>query len=359
MSSISERLLEGRIKKFLMNSFESLGTHLKDADPIWTMRIENITMKAMINALEGMHSENPVKDAKLILQGLGFTPVEIRWHPDQGQGEIFLSISRIWKRPIESDQMLQTFVKGVCRGIGSLFFGPKTVVMVRLVDDREIPPRYRALFEFRPATKEEIEKEERLMAEKIQLDTRLDAQRESVDDSRPQNILMEIVGAVFSEMVPKEMMNELFVASLSWFAQQHLPHEWDALEPLLKRYPERALLRVYKEAQIRQSTDEWGTAIGTDLARRVQKTYPDLPPSQLIRGMSFLPLEKVASVLIYEPTEITHALTINNHLPVCNFLMHVWKGFISASLGTAFHLKELACGTNPTDACIYVYLKKE
>ncbi len=359
MSSISERLLEGRIKKFLMHAFESMGSYLKDADPMWSQRIENVTMKAMINALEGMNTDNPVKEAKLILQGLGFTPVEIQWHPDQGQGEIFLSISRIWKRPIESDQMLQAFVKGVCRGIGSLFFGPKTPVMVRLVDDREIPPRYRALFEFRPATKEEIEKEERIITEKVLADLRYDTHKiVDVETKSNEGILSEILSSVFSSVIPKNVANNLFVDTLAWFAQEQLPHEWATLEPLLKRYPERALLRIYKEAQIRQAEDNWGTTIGTELARRVQAAYGDIPPVQLIQGIGFLPLVKVTSVLIYEPTEHTHALMIDNRLPICNFLVHVWEGFLASLLGIPFRLKEFACGTNPTDACIYVYLKK-
>lgn len=360
MSSISERLLEGRIKKFLMNAFESMGSYLKDADPMWEVRMEHVAMKAMITALEGLTTDNPVKEAKLLLQGLGFTPVEIQWHSDQGRGEIYLSISRIWKKPIESDQMLQAFVKGVCRGIGSLFFGPKTPVMARLVDDRDIPPRYRALLEFRPATKDEIEKEEKMLAETVLLEMRPDTQKAvDVGPTTREEILSEITAAVFSEVIPKNTGGQLFIEVLEWFAREQLPHELSTLEPLFKRHPERAFLKIYKEAQIRQSIQDWGIMIGEELARRVQQAHSDTPPMQLIQGISFLPLEKVSSLLIYEPTEHTHALVIDKHLPACNFLIYVWEGFLSKLLGASFHLKEFACGVNPTDACIYVYLRKK
>ncbi len=359
MSSISERLLEGRIKKFLMKSFEMMGTYLKDVDPSWAARIENLTMKSMISALEGMNPDNPIKNAKLILQGLGFTPVEIRWHPDQGKGEIFLSISRIWKKPIESDQMLQSFVKGVCRGIGSLFFGPKTPIFARLVDDREIPPRFRALFEFRPATREEVEKEEQLISERNLPDMHVDiSARAEKEESVVQGALLEIIAAVISIAISKTETLNAFLSTLEWFGQQQLPHEWHSLEALMKKYPEKVLLRIYKEAQIRQSVEEWGRMLGSELARRIQVAHANMSPSQLIQGISLLPPEKITSILVYEPTEYTHSLSIDNHQPICNFLVYLWEGYISAIIESTFQLKERSCGVNPTDACIYVFLRK-
>ena len=341
--SLAEQVIGIKAKKFLMQSVYSFALKYSKIASNWKEIVSELIGLSLTQSFEP--DEKKMEESTIkFLQWLGFSPVDVKFYPDQKIGRFMLGTSRMWENPREN-QVVNVLLLSLISALGKNFLGekPEVVVLTEQLPPRinigyEIRERYGDISTFQPTSVEAPTEKQK------------EGQPSDISSSQPNykryvSLLDPFIGPTIDLDEAAKILTE------------------EALKLLSEQYPEviasfdvktlHVLLFLFQQSAKEDKWKETAIELGKRFATRIHEKYPNITPNDAIEGMGALKPETFDEFLFYGKHTSTEEF--------CHFLVLIFQEYINEfmkSYGLEFKADKPLCATTGSSLCLYAYVKK-
>ncbi|MFW9928949.1 MAG: hypothetical protein ACFFD1_06135 [Candidatus Thorarchaeota archaeon] len=343
---LAEQVIGVKAKKFLMQSMYQFALKYSKIVSNWIETINdiiNLTVEQSFDPDERKLEENIAK----FLQWLGFSPVDVKWHPDQKIGRFMIGTSRMWQDP-RTDDITKVLMFALIGALGKKLLGEKPdVVQI----SGQLPPRINVGYEIRerygdvPASISLTEKPSLDQGTNIQtsnIEKSSETSTGKLNASKYKPLINPFIGLEIDKEYAANALMESTIELLNEFYSSDVEtFDLSTLHLILFLFQRSAKEDKWKERAIE---------LGDKFALKIKEKYPNATPNDAIEGMGALKPETFEEFLFYGKHQTSEEF--------CFFLALIFQEYISTFMDRRFVADKPLCATSGSSLCLYAYTRE-
>ena len=345
---LAEQVIGIKAKKFLMESIYLFATKYSKIVNNWVDQVSEIIETTVAQSFDPDEKRIEEHTSKF-LQWLGFSPVDVKWQPDQKTARFLIGTSRMWKDP-KTDDVTKVLMYAVVRSLGKKLIGERPDV-VQITG--QLPPRIIAGYEVREryGDNSPIELTSTLISQegstitlaKNEISTTPSSSAGTSGQSylRYKPIIENFIGTEINEEEVATTLSDKALDLLQQYYKKDLEsYDVSTLNLLLFLFQRSA-----KEDKWKERAQE----LGKNFATALKDNYPNLTPNNAIQGMGALKPDTFDEFLFYGKHQATEEY--------CYFIAIIWQEYISSFMGAKFKADKPLCATTGSSLCLYSFIR--
>ncbi|OLS18797.1 MAG: hypothetical protein HeimC3_48610 [Candidatus Heimdallarchaeota archaeon LC_3] len=341
---LADQVIGVKAKKFLMQSIYLFASKYSKIVSNWVEQVSEIieqTVEQSFDPDERKLEENTAK----FLQWLGFSPVDVKWYPEQKIGRFMIGTSRMWQDP-KTDNVTKVIMHSLIGSLGKKLLGEKPDVSQIT---GQLPPRIIVGYEIRERYGDISPID---IADTPQVDV-IQPTKNSESESGSKPTTTKITSTRYKSLIEPFIGPDIDEA----LAAKTLMEE--TLDLLKEKYPAdlesynlgnlNLLLFLFQRSAKEEKWKESASDLGKRFAGKMREFYPNTEPNGAIEGMGALKPDSFDEFLFYGKHQTSEEF--------CNFIAIIFQEYVSVFMDLEFKADKPLCATSGSNLCLYAYIK--
>ncbi len=341
---LAEQVIGVKAKKFLMQTIYLFASKYSKIVSNWVEQVSEVieqTVEQSFDPDERKIEENTAK----FLQWLGFSPVDVKWYPDQKIGRFMIGTSRMWQDP-KTDNVTKVIMHSLIGALGKKLLGEKPDVTQitgqlppRIIVGYEIRERYGDISPIDLTDTPQVDVNQPTKTIEPSSDPKPSSTKMS--PSRYKSLIEPFIGHEIDEnLAAKTLMDE-------------------TLALLKKKYPEdletfdlgtlNLLLFLFQQSAKEEKWEESASELGKRFASKMKESYQNVEPNGAIEGMGALKPDSFDEFLFYGKHQTSEEF--------CHFIAIIFQEYLSLFMDIEYKADKPLCATSGSSLCLYAYVK--
>ena len=341
---LADQVIGVKAKKFLMHTVYLFASKYSKIVSNWVEQVSDIieqTVEQSFDPDERKLEENTAK----FLQWLGFSPVDVKWYPDQKVGRFMIGTSRMWQDP-KTDNVTKVIMHALIGSLGKKLLGEKPNVNQIT---GQLPPRIVVGYEIRerygdisPVDISEIPQvNETQSMDTLESDSSSKLASTKISSTRYKSLIEPFIGPEIDETLAANTLMD------------------ETLELLKSKYPDdldsfdlgtlNLLLFLFQRSAKEEKWEETASELGKKFSLKMKEIYPNIEPNGAIEGMGALKPDSFDEFLFYGKHQTSEEF--------CYFIAIIFQEYVTMFMDIEYKADKPLCATSGSSLCLYAYVK--
>jgi hypothetical protein len=343
---LADQVIGVKAKKFLMQTIYLFASKYSKIVSNWVVQVTEIieqTVEQSFDPDERKLEENTTK----FLQWLGFSPVDVKWYPDQKIGKFMIGTSRMWQDP-KTDNISKVIMHSLIGALGAKLLGEKPEV-VQLTS--QLPPRINVGYEIRERYGDistvELNDETAPTIEPLSLDSSapvVDHAKPSsgkISHMRYKSLIEPFLGPEIDEEKAAKVLMEETLSLL----RENYSEDLDSFDLTTLNL----MLFLFQRSAKEDKWQDKAIELGKNFATKMKELYKNIESNGAIEGMGALKPDSFDEFLFYGKHQSSEEF--------CHFLALIFQEYVSKFTDIEFKADKPLCATSGSSLCLYAYVK--